>query len=49
MVAGLGDMNFHEHAGVEAQTASRWQRRFSEGVLQPDTVSLMRTLGLPLR
>ena len=46
IVPGLGDMNFHEHAGVDAHTAWRWRQQFSEELLNRDTKSLMRRLGL---
>ncbi len=44
----LGDVKFHEHNGIDAQAAERFQQRGSEALLAPFTVQIARSFGYDL-
>jgi thioesterase domain-containing protein len=41
----VGDVKFHEHKGIEAQTADSWRREIAEDFLDDVTWGLAATLG----
>ncbi len=41
----LGDIKFHDHAGIDHNVAERWRQRFSEEVLNEETWAVAETLG----
>jgi amino acid adenylation domain-containing protein len=45
----LGDVKFHEHAGVDANAAERWRRRLPDLPLGEPTHELAATLGYATR
>jgi LPS sulfotransferase NodH len=46
MNPNLGDPNFHLHGGIDADPADNWGARYSESVLRPETLQLMRQIGI---
>jgi hypothetical protein len=46
MNPNLGDPNFHLHRGIDAHPAEDWTARYSEALLQPETLQLMKQIGI---
>jgi len=46
MNPNLGDPNFHLHSGIDAHPAEGWTARYSEALLQPETLQLMKQIGV---
>ena len=46
MKAGIGDPNFDTHSQVDQEPAVGWKRRLSERTLTPETLNLMREIGV---
>jgi Sulfotransferase family len=42
----LGDPNFHQHDAIDRHYAHGWKRRFSEQQLRPETIEMMRQIGV---
>lgn len=41
----LGDIKFHEHAGIDHQVAERWRQRLSKEALSEETWAVAESLG----
>jgi hypothetical protein len=46
MNPNLGDPNFHLHGGIDAEPAENWAARYREAQLRPETLHLMRQIGV---
>ena len=46
MNPNLGDPNFHLHGAIDAEPAENWSARYNESQLRPETLHLMRQIGV---
>lgn len=45
----LGDVKFHEHRGIDSQTADRWKEEFPTSLLGPEARRMARDLGYDIQ